>query len=250
MGDALSDSHDQSYYEIALTNRQVMSIFVVLLVCVLVSFLGGVWLGRDADATVEMASTQAIVAGDAQDAPLEPLDFFNRPSATEKAKSDLPRVGEASRAEPAQKGEPSGTRPETAPSPSPTSAKPASGASTRTKQEPTKAEKAAGPEAGRKAKAEPAPRPVELKREPTPDVSAEIPSAVVIQVFSSNEEAQALRVADQLRKSGYPAILSPVEVAGRTLHRVRIGPYSDADEAQVVAESVRRAFKFDTWITH
>ena len=49
----MSDSHDQSYYEIALTNRQVMSIFVVLLICILLSFLGGVWLGRDAGASVD-----------------------------------------------------------------------------------------------------------------------------------------------------------------------------------------------------
>jgi cell division septation protein DedD len=40
-------SHEPSYYEIALTNRQVMVAFVVLLVCVVAAFLAGVWLGRE-----------------------------------------------------------------------------------------------------------------------------------------------------------------------------------------------------------
>ncbi len=40
-------AHEPSYYEIALTNRQVMVAFVVLLVCVVAAFLAGVWLGRE-----------------------------------------------------------------------------------------------------------------------------------------------------------------------------------------------------------
>ena len=36
--DAVTDSHEPSYYEIALTNRQVLVAFVVLLVCLLGAF--------------------------------------------------------------------------------------------------------------------------------------------------------------------------------------------------------------------
>ncbi len=35
-------AHEPSYYEIALTNRQVMVAFVVLLACVVAAFLSGV----------------------------------------------------------------------------------------------------------------------------------------------------------------------------------------------------------------
>ncbi|HEY8021186.1 MAG TPA: hypothetical protein VIH93_08800, partial [Thermoanaerobaculia bacterium] len=38
--------HEPSYYEIALTNRQVVVAFVVLLVCLLSAFFSGVWIGR------------------------------------------------------------------------------------------------------------------------------------------------------------------------------------------------------------
>ena len=44
----MSEAREQSYYEIALTNRQVMAIFIVLLVCVLASFVSGLWIGRQA----------------------------------------------------------------------------------------------------------------------------------------------------------------------------------------------------------
>lgn len=248
----MSDSHDQSYYEIALTNRQVLSIFVVLLVCVLVAFLGGVWLGKDADAAVEVASSQAILAGEDEDTPLEALDFFNRPSATGTGETPRVESGVASAAEPSQAGDRKARRAKTAAAEVPAPAK----AALRTADPPASGDGSAGKAAS--TGAEPSrrdePRPAPIARESVQaaaDGAADsIPASVVIQVFSSNEEAQALRVADQLRKSGYPAILSPVEVAGRTLHRVRIGPYTDSDEARVVADSVRRAFKFDTWITH
>ena len=42
----MSSEHESSYYEIALTNRQVLTIFVVLLTCLVAAFLSGVWIGR------------------------------------------------------------------------------------------------------------------------------------------------------------------------------------------------------------
>ena len=43
----MSDSHEPSYYEIALTNRQVIVAFVILLVCLIAAFFSGVWVGRE-----------------------------------------------------------------------------------------------------------------------------------------------------------------------------------------------------------
>jgi hypothetical protein len=33
------------------------------------------------------------------------------------------------------------------------------------------------------------------------------------------------------------------------MYRVRIGPFGTRDDAQKVAESVRKGFKLDTWVT-
>ena len=46
----VSNSHEPSYYEIALTNRQVLVAFVILLCCVLAAFFAGVWIGRGSPA--------------------------------------------------------------------------------------------------------------------------------------------------------------------------------------------------------
>ncbi len=53
----------------------------------------------------------------------------------------------------------------------------------------------------------------------------------------------------RLAQGGHPAFLSPVEVKGRTMYRVRIGPYAERELAEQVADTVRRTFKLDTWIT-
>ena len=54
----MSVDHESSYYEIALTNRQVLTIFVVLLTCLVAAFLSGVWVGRgdDSRAPLEAAA--------------------------------------------------------------------------------------------------------------------------------------------------------------------------------------------------
>ncbi|HSN89103.1 MAG TPA: hypothetical protein VL025_20225, partial [Thermoanaerobaculia bacterium] len=43
----MANSHEPSYYEIALTNRQVVVAFVILLICLLSAFFSGVYIGRE-----------------------------------------------------------------------------------------------------------------------------------------------------------------------------------------------------------
>src|SRR6202158_3509256 len=49
----VSSSHEPSYYEIALTNRQVVVAFVILLTCVVAAFFSGVWIGRESAARAQ-----------------------------------------------------------------------------------------------------------------------------------------------------------------------------------------------------
>ena len=71
----------------------------------------------------------------------------------------------------------------------------------------------------------------------------------VIQVFSSTDQQQAKQLIQTLTSGGYPAFLSPVDVRGQTMYRVRIGPYVDPKEAETVAERVRKSYRLDTWVT-
>ncbi len=65
----VSGPHEPSYYEIALTNRQVVVAFVILLVCVVAAFLSGVWIGRESAARAQeklaLLSRAAGAPGDA-----------------------------------------------------------------------------------------------------------------------------------------------------------------------------------------
>lgn len=92
-------SHEPSYYEIALTNRQVVVAFVILLTCVVAAFFSGVWIGRESAARAQerlaLLGRGHAVDGAAPDADkakqegqaLQEFKFFadQRPGATKGA---------------------------------------------------------------------------------------------------------------------------------------------------------------------
>jgi cell division protein FtsN len=214
---------EQSYYEIALTNRQVMTIFIVLLFCLLVAFLSGVWVGREGTGLpIETVAAQAMDAGvAAKGAPIEELDFFSRPQSegTSPEESAAATTETAGPVETASQGYEQPAIIEESPE------TPGGGASP--------------PRAGERA-----------EERPGPSAGSQGASRdLVVQVFSSADRDQADRVYQQLREGGFSPVMSPVEVSGKVMYRVRLGPYSDRAEAQSVADRVRRAFKLDTWIT-
>ncbi|KAB2959613.1 MAG: hypothetical protein F9K18_11505, partial [Thermoanaerobaculia bacterium] len=51
-----TEPREPSYYEVALTHRQVLVAFVVLLTCLLAAFLSGVWVGRGAEPATRVAA--------------------------------------------------------------------------------------------------------------------------------------------------------------------------------------------------
>lgn len=81
-----SDSREPSYYEIALTNRQVLVAFVLLLVCMVVAFFSGVWIGRGGGARAQ-AATAAASAG-ANEPPVAEFKFFSE--GTQQGRKSLP----------------------------------------------------------------------------------------------------------------------------------------------------------------
>jgi cell division septation protein DedD len=247
----MSDSHEASWYEIALTHSQIVKIFVVLLLCLVGAFFSGVWIGRDAAAAIDDVSDQATVAqvddaaGEGRE--VAQLKFFSD--------GEVVATGQGARAAEAP-------RPVLDPGAGSTliedltaaAANQAAGSQTIENQT------AGSPTAGRRAEAAPErvadatpvrgtpDAPVAVTREPAAG-SAAVDGDLVVQVFSSNDATQARRVLGRLEEGGHPAFLSPVEVGGRTMYRVRIGPYVERSAAERVATAVRRDFKLDTWIT-
>lgn len=212
----MSQSHEPSYYEIALTNRQVLIVFVVLLVCVVVAFFSGVWLGkRDSPAVMaEVAQSEIAESAPAEEegSAVGELHFFADENAPEDDGPSLAEMVDEPKPETTLLEDLGGNEAESAPEqPVVEAVKPESSA-------------------------------------PKPETTATA-GGYVIQVFSSADEVQARRLLKQLNDGGFPAFLSPVEVGNQTMMRVRIGPYPELAGAESVAERIRREFKLDTWVT-
>jgi cell division protein FtsN len=222
----MSDTREASWYEIALTHAQIVKVFVVLLLCLVGAFFSGIWIGRDAAKSVETGGTPLAAAGTAEDGvdgdEVAQLNFF----------SDDDVVATGTSAQPAIEDPGVGT----------TLVDDLSAAATAEPEIETQVADAAPLTRG-----EPD-APVDVTREPAM-AGADAEGDLVVQVFSSNDQNQARRVLGRLAQGGHPAYLSPVEVSGRTMYRVRIGPYVDRSRAESVADTVRRNFKLDTWIT-
>jgi len=258
----VSEPHEPSYYEIALTNRQVVVAFVILLVCLLSAFFSGVWIGRESTVRAQeqiARNSPPLQAEPKQEGQsLENLEFFdskeNKPGKKHEGKAgqdEAPAQASPKPAPPAPAAkEPEPPTPEppvqVSPAPAPVVVSPAPVPAPAAKGKGRKGAAAATPAA---AADDDSTAPVQPAR-PSEIVEPKVPKgAVVIQVFSSQDRPQAERVRKQLTKGGQKAFLSPVDVAGHTMYRVRIGPFTSRPDAQKVAEKVRKAYKLDTWVT-
>ncbi len=232
----MSESREDSYYEVALSHRQVVWVFVVLLGCVVAAFLAGIWIGQQQEGpAVVMAESEAPDEPPQREGrELEDLNFFSEERVRPKPAIPAPGPGTtladdlgAERTPPS--APPAGARRE---SPEAVSSEPQTAP-------PESVEMAAEPAA-------PSVPPPAVAPAPVAPPAGE---GLVIQVFSSADRGQAEQVMERLRGSGHPAFLSPVDVEGRPMFRVRIGPFEERSRAERVAEAVRRAFRLDTWIT-
>src|SRR5687767_1862232 len=246
MGADVTESHEPSYYEIALTNRQVLVAFVILLVCLLAAFLSGVWVGRDNSTVQAAAGAPPAAPAAGQEKPLAEYRFFS-----EEGK----RPGAPTGAVPAP---PTAKAPPLEPDPGPgtTLLDDVGGAPAADRAgQPAAAAPAPAP-GDEEPGAPPAPPAAEpIENPPASPALAAPPAAepgggeMVIQVFSSPDEPQAKRILERLAGAGFAAFLSPVRVGNQTMHRVRIGPFTDRAEAQRIADQVKQQFRLDTWIT-
>jgi DedD protein len=256
----VTNSHEPSYYEIALTNRQVVVAFVILLLCLVSAFFSGLWIGRES-----AARAQEQIVSNTPPAPVEPqegqeleeLRFFE---------DDQQKGGTPAQVPPRETPQAAAT---------PTPGTPADdttlledfggGGDEEAAADPDLPEgrrrrgrggaATTGDDEEAAAVASPSPTPASTPVKPRPqqpNVPAEPRVAsgqLVIQVFSTADVDQAESVRGRLVKGGHKAYLSPVQVGGRTMYRVRIGPFESRDQAQKVAEQVRKGYKLDTWVT-
>ncbi len=297
----MAETHEPSYYEIALTNRQVIVAFVLLLTCILGAFFSGVWIGREA--TARAAQDQIVRNTPPSQGPqdgksLDELEFFDAKNKNRKGAdhADHKAAGDKSADKLADTTEIQAAASSTASTFSTSQASPAPSPSGNPSGNTTLADDLArrtpavkktrtpAPAAPVEEAAEPAPVPAARAARAAPAIAAPVPApparkgknrdrtaaaataparasraaadsaaspkgAYVIQVFSSADKTQADHIRAKLTGGGQKAYLSPIERGGRTMYRVRIGPFKSRSDAQTVADKVRKGYKMDTWVT-
>ena len=270
-----SSPRDEYYYEIQLSNKQLVFYFLAGATGLILSFLAGIMVGRGVDAganeprsvreepvvaVTDDASRKAAAATAAASPSPEALSYPQLES--EKVNDRLePTPG------PAPAGKPPAAKPTAAPAPA---AKPSPAAASKAPPAPVAAPKSA-PSPVRVAqaatptpvptpvppKATPAPKPTPTPapkvtpaqkpgRAPAAPVAAAEAGALSIQVGAFKDKATADGVSAQLRRKGYPAhVMSP---EGGGLFNVRVGPYANRGEAERIKTRLEQQEKFKPFI--
>jgi DedD protein len=260
----VTNSHEPSYYEIALTNRQVVVAFVILLICLVSAFFSGLWIGRESAARSQeqiVRNTPPTPAEPQEGQALEEFRFFEddqqkgtagstpAPAAASPTPQQTPQKAASTAAEDTTLLEDFGGGGDEEAVADPDLPE---GRRRRGRGAGAGAAGTEGDEETVATQPTPAPSPSPTPARPQRTVPAEPrlgAGQMVIQVFSTADVDQAESVRGRLTKGGHKAYLSPVQVGGRTMYRVRIGPFDSRDQAQKVAEQVRKGYKLDTWVT-
>jgi len=248
----VSEQYEPSYYEIALTGRQVLVAFVILLVCLVAAFFSGVWVGRGGPGGAGTAEAAETVAQSGAQAGTGPTAGEAQATAGDKATPKKEGVDALSFFDQEAEGRGSSGGEPAAKSAEPPAAQVSKPPASAPPQEAAGGgEGASAPEASKPKTAEAsgaAARP-EHPREAANPSGALSGGDVVIQVFSSADEAKAKEILDRLEANDFRAFISPVTDDGRTLYRVRVGPFEHPEDAERVAAELRRRLDLDTWIT-
>lgn len=266
-----SESHEPSYYEVALTNRQVLIAFVVLLTSIVAAFLSGVWIGRGGSSPAR-PTAGIIEASTATDPPLEQLTFFNGKEAGERGAATGTTAGTGAKgaAEPASPKPASSVVSRMEGTTAPNAVAAAEESATEAMRQNLDATMAANrtvppgvtPDAAAPAgtrgpaQSSPTTQPAPSRPAPTKPATTQpattkpaIAGRIFVQVYSSGNAARAREIVAQLRKAGFGVLVAESPKGGGTNHRVRVGPYAERAKADAAAVRLRREFRLETWVT-
>jgi DedD protein len=238
-------AQDDYYYEIQLTNKQLVFYFLAGATGLILSFLAGVMVGRGVDQASEVQAAQPvhedrIVAEETPKPASSPLtqDLSYAKQLEGEKETDALEAGKAPKtadaraaAKPAAPAPKPVEKPAASP-PAPTpSEKPVTKPSPATA--PTPAPSEAAPSASTAAKAPKAPK---------------ASGAFTIQVGAFKDKATADAVVGRLKGKGFAAYVVAPEGADGGLYNVRVGHYSARADAERTQAKLRDEEKFKPFI--
>lgn len=224
-------THDDAFREIQLSGKQLVFLFMAVVVIAVVIFLGGVQVGRGvlAERGGPVAGIEASAGASAQPDVQPPpasaqLGSTTEPVTAGEELSYAERLGGAS---------------------------PPPEAMTRASTPPAAPEDAIPTP---KPEAPAAPEPVRRAPEPVATAAVAVSLAeptgtgFAIQVAALRERAEADKIARQLAGKGYPAyVLDPASGAPQ-VYRVRVGKYADRREVDTIAARLQKEEQFKPWV--
>ena len=205
---------DDAFHEIQLNGKQLVFLFMAVVVASVVIFLLGVLVGRGVRA--ERGPVEALVqpapATTTEGVIAAPAPPGAPPSA---AKEDLSYPNRLASNNPP---------PETLPTPRADAPQETAGA------------------------AKPAAAPAAKAPAPAPPASAASGDGYAIQVAALRQRAEAESVARGLTTKGYPAFVLNPDAGAPAVFRVRVGKFKDRREAESVAARLQKEEQFKPWI--
>ena len=223
----MASTHDDAFREIQLSGKQLVFLFMAVVVIAVVIFLTGVQVGRGVRAERGGLPGAAGAAASGAEAPPPPTSATSGSStspvtAGEKLSYAERLGGAAPPADPLRaSATPPPTREEATPTPKP--------------EAPVAAEPA------RPAPASAAAVPVAITTEPAG-------TGFTIQVAALRERDEADTIVKRLAGKGYAAyVLAPVRGAP-AVYRVRVGKFKDRREADTVAARLQKEEQFKPWV--
>ena len=242
-------AQDDYYYEIQLTNKQLVFYFMAGAAGLILSFLAGVMVGRGVEGGTASASETRPVAEERVVAEASPAVAVATPAPSDysypqRLESDRPEEG-LERSRPGGKATPIATPPpgaapvRPAATPSPAAAKPTPAPVAAT---PTPAPAAAKPTPTPPLPTPPPPvatRPAAPATGPLPRALASSAAGFAIQVGAFKDRASADSIVRSLKTRGLPAYVVTPAGKGGGLFTVRVGVYRDRVDAEAVQERLR-----------
>jgi cell division septation protein DedD len=249
-------AQDDYYYEIQLTNKQLVFYFMAGATGLILSFLAGVMVGRGVDTGAgevqasRPVAEERVVAEEAPKVAPSPADLtYAQRLETDKTDDSLERPKGAPAPAAASKGAPNASVPNPAP---PKAAPPNAGAP----KPSTTAAQAPLPKPVPPTAAEPKPAPAAKVAPPKPVAEAPAASAsapgdgkgFTVQVGAFKDKATADSVVTRLKGKGFAAyVMSPGATEGG-LFVVRVGSYLQRTDAERTEAKLRDQEKFRPYI--
>jgi DedD protein len=236
----MRDYEEKSYYEIQLDNKQLILVFLAAVtVCVLI-FVLGVMIGKgqkEAEYAAGARDEKKLAAAEPDtNVPQQALSDIASESRTEEEPVPAEPI-----AEPVVEKKPSKPEPEKK-----TPAKEKPEAKPKEKSE----EKYAFEDLDKTEQ-----EPVEKKTVQTAkDTSVEEEladsgkSRYTVQVMATSSKPKAEEQISRLRSKGYKPFLDESRSGQASVFKVRVGRFSDTDEAKKMASKIKSDFKLETWV--